>query len=141
MFSARRLVEALEREGDQLSEEFIQQPALRKRLMKAGCNLVFNLEGATQVATIALNDRREKKDYSMDNHDDEVLTPETGELTPPLTDPESGGIGEGEVQPEYKTWVDDNGKVCYEIQEVEIAFWGPPLRSMYVDLLVAHTAG
>ena len=129
MIPARQLVQALERESQQLSDEFLLSPTLRKALRTAASSLLFNMEGAKQVERLAIKDGRKKKNYARTNRIDQDPNDRTSLLTPPVTDPESRGSRGGGSDPEYKSWI-ENGKICYEVQEIEVSVLGTPLRSM-----------
>lgn len=129
MVPARQLVQALERESQQLSDEFVLSPTLRKALRTAACSLLFNMEGAKQVERLAIKDGRKKKDYTRTDSVEQVQNNEVTQLTPPLTDSESRGTPGRSSDPEYKSWT-ESGKICFEVQEIEVSVLGTPLRSM-----------
>ena len=129
MIPARQLVQALERESQQLSDEFLLSPTLRKALRTAACSLLFNMEGAKQVERLAIKDGRKKKNYTRTNGIDQSPDNRANLLTPPVLDPESGSSPSGGSDPEYRSWI-ENGKICYEVQEMEVSVLGTPLRSM-----------
>ena len=131
MATARGLCDALEREIQQLSPEFLQHPKLRQRLLDDLCKLAYNLEGSRQLVKKALDaDVEKKKDYTVNQNLIDGEADGVEELTPPQTDPESQPASNRDNEPEYKSWVDSKGRKCYEVQEVEVASFGTPLRSM-----------
>jgi hypothetical protein len=128
---ATMLCSTLEAQSKQLSDEFIWDDKLKKRLTEATIQLAYNLIGSKQVGlgVSMLESEKGPKVYKPSYEDDLDLDGEESVVRDEQTGDEPRITREQEGDPKYYKGTDKDGKPMYWIQDTEVQLVGAAMEA------------